>query len=170
MHSWLLRTGTAADAAEITTLVNQAYRGQGGDGSVQGWTNEIGLVEGPRTSVGEVLQQMEAGVFLCARLGGDGPLRGCVWFEPRGREGYIGMLSVFPALQNSGLGRLLMVECEALARERQIPTLVLTVLAPRAELQAWYQRQGYEPTGERLPFPHGGPLELLVFRKLTPAG
>lgn len=156
MHSWLLRTGTAADAAEITTLVNQAYRGQGGDGSVQGWTNEIGLVEGPRTSVGEVLQQMEAGVFLCAKLGGDGPLRGCVWFEPRGREGYIGMLSVFPALQNSGLGRLLMGECEALARERQIPTLVLN-----------YRRgtvgRATSPPENGCPFRMAGPSNCLFF-------
>lgn len=170
MQSWLVVKGTASDAAEIAALVNQAYRGQGDNGSAAGWTNEVGWVEGPRTSVGEVLQRMETGVFLCARAESDGTLRGSVWFEPRGNDGYIGMLSVSPALQNSGLGRLLMRECEGLAREAGLPALTLTVLSPRVELQAWYQRQGYAPTGERQPFPHSGLLELLVFRKLTPSG
>lgn len=165
MVNWIVRKGTPADASEIADLVNRAYRGQGENGSAQGWTNEIGLVEGPRTSAAEILQHMQEGTFLCARETEPGPLQGSVWLESREGEYYIGMLSVLPELQNAGLGRLLMRQCEALARGAGVPRLTLTVLSPRAELQAWYERQGYQRTGETLPFPHGGPHQLFVFRK-----
>ena len=165
MANWIVRNGTPADASEIANLVNRAYRGQGDNGGMQGWTNESGLVEGPRTSAAEILQHMQEGTFFCARETADGPLRGSVWLAPREGEWYIGMFSVAPSLQNSGLGRFLMRHCETLARGAGIPRLTLTVLSPRAELQAWYERQGYVRTGEAFPFPHGGPHQLFVFRK-----
>ncbi len=33
--------------------------------------------------------------------------------------------------------------------------MVLTVIAQRPELIAWYQRRGYLPTGDTRPFPYG---------------
>ena len=82
---------------------------------------------------------------------------------------YLGMLTVEPTLQASGLGRRLLdaAETEAVARFGA-RRMEMTVIHRRAELIAWYRRRGYAPTGETRPFPVDPPrpeLDFVVLEK-----
>jgi ribosomal protein S18 acetylase RimI-like enzyme len=66
------------------------------------------------------------------------------------------MFSVRPAMQGEGVGGQLLAEAERTARDDWgATTMVMTVLAQRIELIAWYERRGYRRTGETKPFPYG---------------
>jgi ribosomal protein S18 acetylase RimI-like enzyme len=66
------------------------------------------------------------------------------------------MLAVQPDHQRQGWGRRILTEAERVARlDWGARTMVLTVIAQRPELIAWYRRRGYLPTGETKPFPYG---------------
>jgi len=82
---------------------------------------------------------------------------------------YLGLLTVEPSLQASGLGRRLLAaaETEAVARFAA-RRMEMTVIHRRAELIAWYERRGYRPTGETRPFPVDPPrpeLDFVVLEK-----
>ena len=67
---------------------------------------------------------------------------------------YLGMLSVDPVRQASGLGRLLLAEAERDAAARYGADRVeMTVIRQRPELIAWYERRGYALTGATADFP-----------------
>ena len=67
---------------------------------------------------------------------------------------YLGMLTVDPMLQGSGLGRALIDEAERVAKDRfGADRMEMTVIVQRTELIDWYVRRGYALTGERRPFP-----------------
>jgi len=54
------------------------------------------------------------------------------------------------------VGHQLLAEAERMARvDWAATTMVMTVIAQRAELIAWYERRGYRRTGETEPFPYG---------------
>ena len=97
-------------------------------------------------------------------------LIGCVQVARAGADrAYLGMLTIDPELQASGLGRRLLAaaEQEAVARFAA-RRMEMTVIHRRAELIAWYERRGYAPTGERRPFPVDPPrpeLEFVVLEK-----
>lgn len=88
---------------------------------------------------------------------------------------YFGMFSVDPTLQGGGVGRLVLAEAERIAREEwSADALELTVINLRTELIEWYERRGYEQTGEFKDFPYGDErfgiparddLRLAVLRK-----
>lgn len=151
-----LRRATAADRDELVALVQSAYRG---DAARQGWTTEADLIDGQRVDPAmmddlladdrvEVLVGSLDGVTVaCCELGmpsADGP--GSATF---------GMFAVAPSLQASGLGSALLAEAERIAQhEMGARRLTMVVVDVRAELIDWYLRRGYEPTGERRPFPY----------------
>src|SRR5262245_19929900 len=149
------RSASTADVAEIVRLVESAYRG---DASRTGWTTEADLLDGQRTdadAVAEMLRQPDSTVLLADE--DDGQLVGCCRLERRpGGEAYFGMFSVQPVRQGGGVGRQLLAEAERMARDDwAATTMVMTVIAQRAELIAWYERRGYRRTGETEPFPYG---------------
>jgi ribosomal protein S18 acetylase RimI-like enzyme len=76
---------------------------------------------------------------------------GCVLISSvRPGVGEIGLLAVRPDHQGRGVGRRLLTEAEKmLVALWQAVTAELTVLSPRAELEDWYRRLGYRPTGHR---------------------
>jgi ribosomal protein S18 acetylase RimI-like enzyme len=148
------RHATVTDVAAIVQLVESAYRGEG---SRAGWTTEADLLEGQRTdaaAVTEMLDPPESTVLL-AEDGGQ--LVGCCRLERRsGAEAYFGMFSVQPLQQGEGVGRQLLAEAERIARDDwAATTMIMTVIAQRTELIAWYERRGYRLTGETEPFPYG---------------
>jgi ribosomal protein S18 acetylase RimI-like enzyme len=54
------------------------------------------------------------------------------------------------------VGRQVLAEAERIARDEWAATnMIMTVIAQRAELIAWYERRGYRRTGETQPFPYG---------------
>ena len=153
--SFAFRAAVAADVAAIVPLVESAYRGESGQ---RGWTTESHLLDGQRTdaeSVAELIGRDGSLVLLAER---DGELIACCHIERQGQSGYFGMFAVNPTLQRSGLGRQLLAEAERVARDEwQATEMRMSVIEQRAELIAWYERRGYQLTGETRPFPYGQP-------------
>lgn len=152
MSGPVFRPAVADDVEALHALVTRAYRG---DAARLGWTHEADLLDGQRTDV-EALAEVVADpgkVILMAHHGG--VLIGCVMLS-RQDDGaaYLGMLSVDPVRQSSGLGRLLLVAAEAEAAARYGSYRIeMTVIRQRPELIAWYERRGYALTGATAEFP-----------------
>jgi len=159
-----------SDVSELNLLVNSAYRGES---SKQGWTTEAHLLDGLRIDEETLNGYFNApGVFILKYVNEDGHITGCVYLEERHPKLYVGMFSVSPSLQGKGIGRELLLAAEDHARQINCQTLTMTVISTRHELISWYQRRGYQATGEILPF-HAGtrfgipkqPIELIVMEK-----
>lgn len=165
---------TAADIPALVPLVNSAYRGENGH---QGWTHESHLIAGSRTNaagIEELLQNPGATILKYTGAGGD--LLGCVYLQKEGDKLHLGLLSVRPDQQNSGIGKKLLAAGDDYARRHHCTHIHITVITARSELLAWYERHGYRRTGEIEPF-HAGEkfgiqkqrLELAVLEKPIPA-
>jgi ribosomal protein S18 acetylase RimI-like enzyme len=61
------------------------------------------------------------------------------------------MLTVSPLLQANGLGRQLLQAAEDYARSINYHTITMTVITTRTELVNWYERRGYQKSGEIIP-------------------
>lgn len=145
-----------SDYAEVVALANLAYRGKG---SGAGWNIEDGILEGSRLTeplLREDLAAKPQAHLLLYRDAPDGLLSGTVWLEPQS-DGvwFLGLFTVHPTLQNRQLGRTLLGKAEDFARHHGATTVRMTVLNVRVALIAWYERRGYQRTGEVLPFPYG---------------
>ena len=147
---YLILTVTDHDIPAITNLVNSAYHGQPGSKS---WTSESHLVAGQRTTedhVRDLLQQPSITMLKCTDEQQN--IVGCVLLEKKKDTLYLGMLSVDPQVQASGIGKLLLNHAENFARDHHYNTITITVIDRRHELVDWYKRRGYMPTGNVLPF------------------
>jgi ribosomal protein S18 acetylase RimI-like enzyme len=162
----MISPATIDDAAALTFLVNSAYRG---DNSRTGWTTEADLLDGIRTD-DESIQAMiskRQSVILKYEDKAD-TITGCVYLEKQKQQLYLGMLTVTPAVQNSGIGKQLLQAAEAYARTQQCTSVVMSVISVRHELIQWYERHGYKKTGATKPFPaddrrFGIPKQFLEF-------
>jgi GNAT superfamily N-acetyltransferase len=134
-----IRTAASADAGRITNVINAAFR------IAEGF-----FVDGPRISQAEVEQLLVKGTFLLAEAGDK--LNGCVYVELRGERSYLGLLSVDPSYQKSGLGSVLMHEAETYCRDRGSRCMDILIVNLREELPPFYQRRGYVENGTT-PFP-----------------
>lgn len=142
------------DVPALVGLVESAYRG---DASRAGWTTEADLLDGQRTDA-EAVTAMLTTPGSTVLLASDGELlAGCCQLERRPpAEVYFGMFAVRPRFQGSGWGGQILAEAERLARDEwRAATMVMTVIAQRLDLIAWYERRGYRRTGESRPFPYG---------------
>ena len=147
-----LRPATRADIPALHRLVEQAYRGAE---ARKGWTHEADLLGGQRTDVEALAEVIDdpSRVILLAHQGD--VLSGCVMLAKQDDgAAYLGMLSVQPGRQASGLGRELLAAAEAEAAARFGATRIeMTVIRQRPELIAWYERRGYALTGATADFP-----------------
>ncbi|HYL76426.1 MAG TPA: GNAT family N-acetyltransferase [Bryobacteraceae bacterium] len=98
----------------------------------------------------EVRTRMERGKFILAEE--DEALAGCVYIEPLGERAYLGLLSVDPSRQRSGLGRQLMSAAEDHGRAAGCRFMDLLIVNLRVELPEYYRRLGYVENGTA-PFP-----------------
>lgn len=149
-HSF--RPATVDDIHDLHILVTRAYRG---DAARLGWTHEADLLDGQRIDV-EALAEAIADpsrVILTAHR--EGVLIGCVMVADQGDgSAYLGMLSVEPTLQASGLGRTLLDAADTEAVRRfGASRMEMTVIPHRTELIRWYERRGYVLTGATAAFP-----------------
>ena len=154
-----ISTATTADLPALCRLVNLAYRPDKGYG---GWTHESALVHGARTDEAQLatVLAMPGQVLLGWQAE---QLVACVHIEPADGYGYIGMLAVNPACQAGGIGKAMLAHAEAtLASHYRLPRARMSVLAGRPELRAYYLRRGYQPTGERQPYPLDAGVGLLL--------
>lgn len=161
-----IEVASLKDAAEIRQLVESAYRG---DTARQGWTHEADLLDDERTSLAEIERMLAApDIAFCIARQKTGNIAGCVAVTVLGDGlGYLGMLTVSPSLQSGGLGTQLLRAAEDEAIAMGLWTMEMTVISQRDTLIAWYERSGYERTGERRPFPvpRDPPLEFVVLAK-----
>lgn len=153
------RTAAPADVGAIVGLTESAYRG---NASRVGWTTEADLLDGQRTDACEVSELIaNPNVKLLLAEQADRLLASCVierLVDGDACDGYFGMFSVRPEAQGNGTGRALLAEAERIARDEwHARTMRMTVIDVRAELIAWYERRGYQRTGEYRPFPYGDP-------------
>ena len=168
-----LEPAEAADLPQLHALIESAYRG---DSARLGWTHEADLLGGQRTDI-EALEAIiadPAQLILILRDGEE--IDACAALADRGGGlAYLGMFTVVPSRQATGIGRLLLAASEEQVVSRFGATRVeMTVIAQRTELIAWYERRGYRLTGERRPFPASDPrfglprrddLEFVVLEK-----
>ncbi len=139
------------DAGQIAALVNSAYRGES---SKQGWTTEADLLAGRRTDTEEILRLIttDDSMFLLCKAKAE--LIGSVHLHKQAEQVYLGMLAVSPPLQGKGIGKQLLEAAEQAAQETwAVNKSVMTVIACRNELIAFYQRRGYRRTGVSKEFP-----------------
>jgi ribosomal protein S18 acetylase RimI-like enzyme len=163
----------ASDLTELVALVNSAYRGES---SRKGWTTEAELLEGVRTDYNSLLAQIsEPGQTILKAVDHSGKIIACVSLQEKSEKMYLGMLTVEPTIQANGIGKILLTAAEAFAIDRNIYCLEMTVISVRAELIAYYQRRGYQLTGEKRAFPtdpkfgiRKQELEFIVLEKHLP--
>jgi GNAT superfamily N-acetyltransferase len=134
-----IRIAGSADAEQITALINAAFR------IAEGF-----FIDSPRITLGEVHDYLTTGAFLVAP--DESGLSGCVYVEPRGERAYLGLLSVDPSRQQSGLGSRLMIAAEDYCRSRGARFMDILIVNLRTDLPAFYEHRGYVENGTT-PFP-----------------
>jgi len=140
-----VRIAVAADAEAVTALINAAF------------VVEKFFIDGDRVNLEMVRGLLVKGAFLIAE--DDTGMPGCVYVERRSDRGYLGLLSVDPARQKNGLGRLLVEAAEEHCRARGCVAMDLRVVNRREELPAFYRWLGYVEDGTE-EFPPGEVTKL----------
>ncbi|MEC5167250.1 ribosomal protein S18 acetylase RimI-like enzyme [Flavobacterium sp. PL11] len=167
----MITIATEKDSSSLNKLINSAYRGES---SKKGWTTEAYLLEGLRTTEQELKGIISSEKNTILKFIESNALIGCVLLIEKQEQLYLGMLTVSPDLQNSGIGKKLLQHAEVFSTERGLSKIVMTVISVRSELISWYKRNGYRDTGLRESFPADGihisiseqPLEFIVMEKL----
>ncbi len=128
-----LRFAEESDHESLMSLINRAF------------AVEAYFIRGDRVSPQRLREYMQSGRFLLAEE--NGQLLGCVYVELHGEAAYLGLLSIDPARQKTGLGRRMTAAAEEFAREMGGRRMDLTVVNLRTELPPFYQKLGYALAG-----------------------
>lgn len=166
----MISKATINDVVELYILVNSAYRGES---SKKGWTTEANILGGIRISENELSSIMSNSKNTIFKLVENNEIIACVLLSNKKHKLYLGMLTVNPELQNSGIGKKLLHFAENYALDLGLKSIEMTVISLRTELIAWYERYGYKDSGKREPFPMENPefglpkqnLEFIVMEK-----
>ena len=140
-----IRFSHSHDVEQLARLINRAF------------VVERPFIAGERIDPPGIRAYMEKGRFLVAE-DVDG-LAGCVYVEPRGERGYLGLLGVEPGRQGTGLGRKLMEAAENYFRAANCRAIDLRIISPREPLLRFYSHLGYTETGTA-PFAPDVPLKV----------
>jgi GNAT superfamily N-acetyltransferase len=146
-----LRRASTSDTTALVELIHAAYR----DPDQPGWTTEAGILGGQRIDA-DMLADLLADPDTTILVGTDGDAIiacGALRVTPPGLDAHFGLFAVAPSRQAGGVGRKLLQHAEDTAVATGAHRMRLEVISLRSELLAWYDRRGYRPTGERLPFP-----------------
>ena len=176
MNEYKMQNATIDDVPELVLLINGAYRGEH---SKKGWTTEALLIEGDRMNETSLVQMMnKPGVVIRKCITNHDVIVGCVYLETQQKELYLGLLTVTPFNQATGIGKLILGDAEEIASKQMLSGIVIDVISLRVELIAWYTRRGFYVTGKTIPFPTENkfgsrplqPLELVELKKLIRSG
>jgi len=154
MIELMIRPAQVQDADAISALVNRAYRG---DSSRVGWTTEADLLDGKRTTTEDVFALLNRHdvVILTGWVAETLMVTLCAEWHAEEQVAHLGMIAVEPTAQNQGYGKKMILAAEQLAVERWgVRASQMAVVSVRETLIAFYQRLGYQATGELKPFPH----------------
>jgi GNAT superfamily N-acetyltransferase len=126
-----IRQASDSDVEALTRLINAAF------------IVEQVVFDGNRVDDLGVRAYMSGGTFLLAEdVSG---VAGCVYIETRSSRSYLGLLSVQPDRQGTGIGRQLVTSAEHFARKSGASAMDLRVISARGEqLLPFYKRLGYE--------------------------
>ncbi len=148
------------DAEAIAKLINTSYRGET---SRKGWTTEADILDGLRTMTAEVasitkrndafmlmgVENNEVVATICCELQ-------VIAFK---YTVHFSMIAVKPTLQNKGYGKDIITAAETMTkREWRVAGFHMTVISHRTELIKFFERLGYECTGEFQDFPADSPI------------
>jgi ribosomal protein S18 acetylase RimI-like enzyme len=157
------------DVKELDILINSAYRG---DTAKLGWTNESELIQGQRINEIELRRLLSDNSSTILKYISKEKILGCVLLQQTAQAIYLGMLTVSPTHQSTGIGKNILSATEQFAKEKNYDTIKMTVISVRHELIEFYKRNGYFDTGLREPFPQDEkfgvpnfPLEFIVMSK-----
>ncbi len=135
MKETSVRYATEGDIDEIVRVINAAYR------------VEDFFVRGNRTNVEDVTARMNApGACFIVADRGDGVLVAATSVDVHEDRGHFAMLSVDPAVQGKGYGRMLIDAVEDHCRKSGCAHLDIEVVNLREELPPFYKRLGFVPT------------------------
>jgi GNAT superfamily N-acetyltransferase len=145
-----LRRAGKDDVDELVRIINLAFQ------------VEKFFIAGDRIDVAQVRELLTKGEFLI-------DAGACVYIEQRGDRCYLGLLSVDPAAQGTGLGRRLLRAAEERACELGCRAMDLRVVNLRAELPAFYHHMGYSDNGTEEFTPGIATLQPCHFLYMTKA-
>lgn len=168
----MITKATVQDVSDLNFLINSAYRGES---SKKGWTTEANILEGIRTSEKELTEIIEKPNSSIFKFIENDTIIACVLLEIKINKLYLGMLTVSPEIQNSGIGKKILKFAEDYASKLDLTKIMMTVISVREELISWYKRHGYFDTGIKEPFPMDNPefglpkqtLEFIVLEKIV---
>ena len=162
-----------SDATAIAELVNSAYRGET---SRAGWTTEADLLDGLRITTPEIATLIKCDdAFVLVGVLRDQVVASIVC-ERLENTAKFGLIAVKPTLQNKGYGREMIQAAEAITtREWRVAGFFMSVITLRTELIEFYERLGFERSGQFEDFPEKPdlwqpkvqPLALEYLVKLT---
>jgi ribosomal protein S18 acetylase RimI-like enzyme len=135
----LIRTARADEAGAIVALLHRAfaeYRGK--------LQPESGALS---ESVDTISSAMSGGTILVAVR--DTGIAGCVAFQHKADFAYAGRLAVDPSARGMGVGRALMAEAEAMARQLGAGRLRADVRLALTENRAFFRALGFVEGGHR---------------------
>lgn len=128
------RLASMRDAEGITALINAAFR-----------KAESFFIDGDRIDAESVRSLMNKGQFLVADKNGNSS--GCVYVEFHGERAYLGLLSVDPQLQRTGMGSALLKAAEEHCAKAGCLFVDLRTVNLRTDNREFYGRRGYVETG-----------------------
>ena len=129
----LLSEATASDIPGIVSLVNRAF------------VVERFFKDEDRTNAESITEYMRNGRFLLLRNNDE--LLACAYIKITGERAYLGMLSVDPSRQKSGLGRRMISGAESYVRAAGCEVLDIWIVNLRTELPPLYRKLGFVETG-----------------------
>ncbi|HTV15080.1 MAG TPA: GNAT family N-acetyltransferase, partial [Acidobacteriaceae bacterium] len=124
-----IRFAEESDFDKVMSLVNRAFQ------------VESYFIRGDRLTRERLREYFDKGRFLVADE--NSALAGCVYVQLHSGYSYLGLLSVEPSHQKTGLGRRLNAAAEEFAREMGSRRMELTVVNLRTELPPFYEKLGY---------------------------
>jgi N-acetylglutamate synthase-like GNAT family acetyltransferase len=130
----LVRVANPGDAEAVSSVINAAFR------KAEGF-----LIDRDRIDLKTVQDLFGTGTFLVAEE--NEVVVGCVHVEMRGERSYLGLLSVNPDGQKSGVGSKLMTAAEDYCAKAGSRFMDLRIVSVRQELPEFYHRRGYVETG-----------------------
>jgi len=128
-----IRVAELKDVDAVTRLINRAF------------VAESPYVAGERINADAVRDLVSRGTFLLGEL--TGALVAALYIEPHGVRAHLGLVSVDPEHQGEGFGLQIMDAAEAHCRKAGYQEMELRFIHHRAELQRFYARCGFTPTG-----------------------
>ena len=129
-----LRPAQAGDAERLVEVINAAFL-----------QAESYIIDRDRVDLELIQSLLAKGEFLIAE--DEAALAGCVYLERRGDRAYLGLLSVAPQRQKSGVGSMLMREAEQHCAKGGCRFMDLRIIDLRKDNHAFYKRRGYVETG-----------------------